>query len=383
MGRGLAAALLAGALLALPAPAGARAAAPSKCLTDNATWRGRSILPELRRLGVRVWTSGLPWADVAPTRPANPGDPADPAYHWPADLDARLDEARGLGVDPVLYVNTTPPWANGGRTAEWAPEDPGDYAAFMAAAVLRYPQVRRWQVVSEPGKGANFMPQGGAGRMAPRRYARILDAAYGAMHAARRDVVVIGGNLHPTGGNDEFSTAPPTFIANMRLPDGRRPRLDLFGMNPYSERRPDLAERQEGNRVDLNDLDWLLRRLDAAYPGRRLKVFVSEFGWQTEHGNDQWFWFVPRPQQAADLRAAYRLAAQVGRVDTFCWFQLYDSPPAKHGPFFANWTSGLRTWTGYPKPSYRAFRRVASGPQRVPAPPLGATTSAAGPRHSP
>src|SRR5699024_6859251 len=132
--------------------------------------------------------------------------------------------------------------------------DPQDLADFMAAAVLRYPQVRRWQVISEPGKGSNFQPQGGRGNVAPRRYAQLLDAAYEAMHAVRRNVVVIGGNLHPTGGNDGFSTAPPTFLKNMKLPSGARPRMDLFGMNPYSERRPRLEDAQAGNRVDLNDL---------------------------------------------------------------------------------------------------------------------------------
>ena len=71
-------------------------------------------------------------------------------------------------MEPVLYVNGFPAWSNGGRSLDWAPEDPQDYADFMVAAVKKYPQVRRWQVISEPGKGANFQPQGGGGRTAPR-----------------------------------------------------------------------------------------------------------------------------------------------------------------------------------------------------------------------
>jgi hypothetical protein len=333
---------------------------------DLATWRDRVILPELADLGVRVWATGLPWADVAPSRPANPGDPQDPAYRWAPELDRWLDQARRLGIEPVLYVNTTPGWANGGRTHEWVANDPADFAAFMAAAVRRYPQVRRWQVISEPGKGANFMPQGGRGRVAPRRYAQLLDAAYGAMHAARRDVVVIGGNLHPTGSDSQQATSPVTFLRNMKLPDGRRPRMDLFGINPYSERRPRMADRLVGKRVDFNDLDWLAKALDRAYPGRRMRIFIGEFGWQTEHGNTQWFWFVPRRQQAVDLTAAYRAAAKLGRVDTFCWFTLHDAPPEheKEFGFFTNWTSGLKTYTGKPKPAWKAFRRVPPGPRR-------------------
>ena len=358
-------ALLTSAVLSLPATA--QAAPPSKCITDGTTWRGRSIMPDVAKLGARVFTTGLFWNSVAPSRPASPQDPADPAYQWPAGLDAILDEARGLGVEPVLYVNGFPAWSNGGRSMEWAPENPQDYADFMVAAVKKYPQVRRWQVISEPGKGANFQPQGGGGRTAPRLYARILDAAYGAMHAARGNVVVIGGNLHPTGGDDRFSTSPPTFLRHMKLPSGARPRLDLFGMNPYSERRPHLGEPQQGSRVDINDLDWLLRRLDQAYPGKRLRIFIGEFGWQTSHGNEQWFWYVPMKQQARDLTAAYRLAARVGRIDTLCWFQLHDAPDAHDsgGLFFTNWTGGLRRANGEAKPSQLAFKRVPAGPRRV------------------
>src|SRR5919201_6658500 len=195
---------------------------PSKCISDSPFHNGRSILPELRRLGVRVWSSGISWAQIAPTRPANPTAPDDPAYRWPANLDGFLSTARADGIEPVLFVNGFPSWSNGGRDASWAPNDPRDYADFMAAAVRKYPQVRRWLAFSEPGNYVNFKPQGDNGRRAPRIYARLLDAAYGEMHAARPDVVVIGGNVHPAGSNDATTTAPDTFITNIVLPNGHR-----------------------------------------------------------------------------------------------------------------------------------------------------------------
>jgi hypothetical protein len=141
---------------------------PSKCISAPPTHKGKSILPELRRLGVRVWSSGISWAAIAPTRPANPTDPDDPAYRWPESLDSSLTAARAAGIEPVLFVNGFPAWSNGGRNPSWAPSDPSDYADFMAAAVRRYPQVRRWLVFSEPGNYVNFNPQGGKGRRAPR-----------------------------------------------------------------------------------------------------------------------------------------------------------------------------------------------------------------------
>ena len=339
--------------------------APSKCIADSPTHNGQPIFPELRRLGVRVWSSGISWAAIAPNRPANPTSPDDPAYQWPAKLDRFLNEARTNGIEPVLYVLGFPAWSNGGRDGRWVPRNPQDFANFMGAAVRRYPQVRRWLVLSEPGNSLNFMPQGGRGTRAPRLYARLLDAAYASMHALRRDVVVIGGNVHPAGNNDQFTTAPDRFLRYMVLPSGRRPRLDMFGINPYTERPPNMALRHHARSVDFDDLDWLVQQLDRYWPKRHLQLFVDEFGWNTEHEALGWLYFVSRKKQAANLRKAYGLAAKLGRVDTMCQFQLYDAPPDRNGTQWLNWTSGLRTWNGVRKPAWQAFARVARGPSRL------------------
>ena len=356
--------LAAAAGSAQPSSARATLRYPSKCIHDGPTRRGRPIFPEARRLGVRVWSGGISWAEIARRRPRRPRNPGDPAYRWPSRLSRLLNQARAAGIEPVLYVNGFPGWANGGRDRSWAPLNPHDYADFMAAAVRRYPQVRRWIVFSEPSNYVNFQPQGDEGRRAPRLYARLLDASYAAMHAVRGDVVVIGGNLHPAGFNDETTTAPDTFLRNMVLPNGRRPRLDLFGINPYTERPLNLALPHLPRRVDFNDLDWLVAQLDRHWPRRRLRLFVDEFGWNTEHAAGGWLYVVSREKQAANLTRAFRLAAAFGRIDTMCWFLLYDTPPEKRGDQWWNWTSGLRTFGGARKPSWAAFRRVAPGPPR-------------------
>ncbi len=342
----------------------AAARTPSKCIEDGTAIRsGRTIFPELRALGASIWSGGLSWAEAAPTRPTNPTSPDDPAYHWPTSLTRLLAAARANGIEPVLNISGFPPWANGGRSGEWAPLRPQDFADFTAAAVRKYPRVRRWIIISEPGNFYNFRPQGGGGRTAPHLYARLLDAAYVAMHAAKRDVVVIGGGVHPYGLNDQYTTAPDTFLANMVLPNGRRPRLDMFAINPYTERRLDLRLGKRPLRVDFDDLDWLAKRLDRVWPERHLKIFIDEFGWNTEHEANGWLYYVSRKRQAANLQRAYTLAARFRRVDTLCWYQLYDAPPDRNSTQWLNWTSGLRTWGGVKKPAWSAFRRVHSGPR--------------------
>jgi hypothetical protein len=348
-----------------PSARGPKLSWPSKCITDNFTY-GR-FFDQLRSLRVRVWTSEISWSAIAPTKPRKTRSPADPAYRWPAGLGKAVKEARAAGIEPVLFVNDFPRWTNGGREPMWAALRPRDYADFMAAAVRRYPQVRRWILLSEPTSYVNFRPQGNGGKRAPQIYARLLDAAYGAMHAVRRDVVVIGGNVHPAGFNDETTTAPDTFLKYMVLPNGRRPRLDMFGVNPYTERTLDLHLPHLPNRVDFNDLDWLISQLDRHWPGQRLKLFIIEFGWNTEHAAEGWLYFVPREKQAADLAKAYSLASRLGRIDTMCWFLLYDMVPNRDGERWVNWTSGLGTSTGARKPAWQAFTRVPPGPPRVPA----------------
>jgi hypothetical protein len=343
---------------------GRAAGPPSKCINASPTQRGRLIFPELKTLGVRVWSSGISWASIAKRRPSNPRSPDDTAYVWPAGLDHELDTAVADGIEPVLYVNGFPSWSNGGRDATWAPKNPADYADFMAAAVQRYPQVRRWIVFSEPGNYSNFQPQGGRGKTAPRIYAKLLDAAYGAMHSVRHNVVVIGGNVHPAGFNDRTTTAPDTFLRYLVLPNGKRPRLDMFGINPYTERPMNVALPHLPGRVDFDDLDWLLKELDRDYSGKHLQLFIDEFGWNTEHSAIGWLYYVSRRQQAAKLAKAYRLAKTLRRVNTMCWFLLYDTPPQKQGSQWLNWTSGLRTSNGPRKPAWLAFRRVPSGPSR-------------------
>jgi hypothetical protein len=89
---------------------------------------------------------------------------------------------------------------------------------------------------------------------------------YRATHAVRPDVTVIGGGVHPSGLNDQYATAPDTFISNMVLLNGRLTRLETFAINPYTERRLTFSLRKRPLRVAFDDPEWLLRRLGRLSP---------------------------------------------------------------------------------------------------------------------
>jgi hypothetical protein len=322
---------------------------------------GVSQFPLYRELGVGILQMAIAWDTVAPARPVDPGDPADPAYRWPAEVDLAIASGARRGIAVSLLLTGAPGWSNGGRTPTHAPRRPGDFAAFAAAASRRYPAVRHWMIWGEPSKASRFQPlvpalgrrMTPAQRRGPRHYARILDASYAALKRVNRRNLVIGGNTW-TGGD----VVPLNFIRAMRLPNGRRPRMDLYGHNPFTLRTPRLSRRPFGyGYADFSDLDTLVRWLDRhGYRGRRgrpLRLFLSELSIPTDHPNFEFNFWVTRATQARWLRAALRITRRWARIYTLGYLGLYDDPPRPDG---REVNRGLITFDGRRKPAFRAFR---------------------------
>ena len=345
-------ALVAAVLAASPGEAGA---ATNKAIWGPAEVDGRSQFPIYHDLGVRIYQAKLNWSQIAPTRPGHPKSPADPAYQWPAQLDFVMREAKRYGMRVALQVIFSPPWANGGRPAQWAP-NPRAFARFTVAAAKRYRSVRLWMVWGEPSRQHNFMPLPYQRPTGPRIYSRILDAAYGALKGVRRSNLVIGGNTFTSG-----DVRPRKFIKSMRLPNGRPPRMDLYGHNPFTWSRPSLKKPYVGyGFADYSDLDTLAGWVDH-YLGRGcrrpIRLFISEFTVPTDHPNGLFNFWTTRPRQAEWLSAALRIANRWPRIHTFGWFSLYDEPPNGPGGTPGNETNwGLLDWRGNRKPSYKAFK---------------------------
>jgi hypothetical protein len=352
------------ALLVLALPASADAA-PSrkKSIWGPATVNGRSQFPIYRDLGVGIWQNGLSWSSVAPSRPAHPRDPLDPAYQWPPELDDAIAQGRRVGIQTSLLVSQAPRWASGHRDPRWAPRKPGDFADFVYAASARYPSVRHWMIWGEPTRAFNFMPLIHETRdrpltrrmqKAPHLYARILDAAYGALKSRSRRNIVIGGNSFTTGDISSLN-----WIRNLRLPNGKPPRLDLYGHNPFSNRRPLMNRPPLGHGfADFSDLDLLARWVDrwlARPRGKaRINLFLSELFWPTDHANHEFNFHVTRQAAALWLSDALKTTRRWSRIYTLGWFSLYDDPPNAQGDEV---NRGLLTFRGKKKPAYFAYKR--------------------------
>jgi hypothetical protein len=334
-----------------------RAAGPHKAFWGPLGINGKSAFPIYRDLGVSIFETDLSWADVAVRRPQHPLDPNDPAYRWPSDIQSAINQAAAHRMRILLQVIHTPRWANGGRVQTWAPTNPRDLANFLTAAARRYPSVHLWMIWGEPNRVGDFEPLTPAPRarkltpkeaIAPHRYARMLDASYAALKRASAKNLVIGGNTFTWG-----DISPRDWIENLRLPNGRPPRMDMYGHNPFVMRAPNLANPQSpGGDFDFSDLARLERLVDRdlAPRGHHLKLFLSEWTIATSPGDIHFGFWVTPSLQAQWITNAARIVRGHSFIYDMAWINLADDPPGVGS------REGLLDQNGNPKPGYFAFK---------------------------
>ena len=359
---GLLLAFVAGALLVAPSAHAAvavdrdaRSAAPLSTL--KAMWGpstlpdGSSAFPLYKDLGVDILQNQLLWDQVALRRPDNPRDPSDPAYLWPQSLDRAIADGQANGIRSALMVRNAPQWANGERGPFFVPRDARDFGDFLIAAAKRYPTVRHWMVWGEPTRLGVFEPMRPRSPDGPEAYAILLDRAYGALKSVRKSNIVIGGMTVTIGVQ-----MPARFLRWMRLPNGKPPRLDWYGHNPYSRRFPDLRKQPYVKELrDFSDLDTFIREIRRTYrrSGRKPKLWLSEFTISSDRNNRAFNFHTTRKGQARWLTTAYRIARRQNYIAGLGWFNLIDEPNRVNGL-----TTGLLTADGRKKPAYDAYKRV-------------------------
>jgi hypothetical protein len=333
------------------------AVVPGSALAFNkAIWgpvdqNGVNQFPLYHQLGVSIYETDLFWSDVALTRPSDPTDPTDPAYQWPTDIQQAIQQAAVFHMRIMLQIITTPRWANGQRPPNWAPTNPADVGAFATAAAREYPSVHLWMIWGEANRAANFEPIAlvrpgrkltPAQKYAPHLYARMLDDAYGALKAVSRKNLVIGGDTYIGG---YIRTLP--WIQNLRLPNGRPPRMDMYAHNPFTYTDPSFSARPSPyGEVQFSDLPRLAEWVDR-YLHKGLPLFLSEWTIPTASWDSEFNWWVEPRVAAKWITDALRLSRRWKRIYALGWIHVYDDPPYISG--------GLLSANGKPKPGFRAF----------------------------
>jgi hypothetical protein len=303
-----------------------------------------------------IFQTQVRWDVIAPTRPANPTDPNDPAYVWPGYIDRQITEAAQFGMTTAIQIIGTPAWASGSGIRNDAPTNPADFGHFAEAIARRYPSVHLWLVWGEPNGKRTFHPVVGAKatsntklnkrqQRAPRIYAQMLDAAYQGLKNANPGNLVIGGNTFQGAGHPVIRTYQ--WLRYLKLPGGGRPRMDMWGHNPYSYERPNLKDPpSERGRVEFSDLGRLLKALDKVYKRPKLKLFLSEWGVPTGFDQDQQF-RVKKKEAVKWVKAAMKIVRKQRRIYTLGWVIPVDT---------ARNPQGLLDRSLRPKPTYFAFK---------------------------
>ncbi len=389
--RALALALLALSLLA-PAASADRNAEVS--IMDDQLLLGASQakidrhMATFRRLGVDRLRVSAFWNQIAPAsssrrKPAgfNGANMRDRRYSW-LFLDRVVSSAARQGLRIMVSITTPAPiWATG-RTRRpnplWKPSA-AEFAAFAEAVVSRYaPFVDHWGISNEPNQGGWLQPQSDrSGLVAPHLYRAMVHAAYPRIKRLDPTSVALVGELASSGRAGRGARRPIRpliFLREMACRDARyRPirrgrcknfkplPIDALGHHPYQFFQA--PGRASLNRHDagIGDTGRLLRVVDrlvrgrALDPrrGRRVGVFYTEFGYQTNPPDP---FGVRLGTQARYLQQAAYIAWRTPRVRALNQFRLTDGALDGSGVRrFREFQSGLAYRSGRRKPAYRIF----------------------------
>jgi hypothetical protein len=359
-------------------------------IEDNAQIIGNTtaVLADIQKLDPRVFRFTIFWSQVARRRPASARNSDDRAYNW-SHVDPALEQIASLHIPILLTIVSTPAWAGGGSKGVKAPKKLADLQNFAYAAASRYngkhvvaggatlPRVARWEAWNEPNLQTHLMPQWTAvGRKrqvgrpfcfgkswvpaSPGIYRGIMNAIFKGVHAAGKAAkvteTVAGGATAPYGRGP--CAVVPGFapLAFLRDLVEKHVSLDVWSHHPYRNSRQN-ATPYKGDNVDVQGMPRLYAALTKAFHGRKVPVWVTEFGAQTKPPDS--YQGVTLAQQARQLRQAVSAFKKSGRVQLMVWFLVRDEDIAGRR-FAAGFQSGLEFFNGRHKPAFAVFRSLAA-----------------------
>ena len=259
-------------------------------------------LTTFKRLGVPIVRFTLRWNEIARRRPKNPTSPPDPAYDWRRP-DRVLRGLRRYGLTPVVTLVGTPPWANGGRTPNFAPPHPLDFRRFATAAARHYPWIRYWLIWNEPNKRIWLRPTRAAIYVQ-----HLLNPGYEAIHAVLPHARVGGGVTGPRGAAG--GVAPTTWVRSMARAHAK---LDAYAHHPYPaspSETPSSGGCKNCPWITMATIKKLLILVKRSWGPK--PVWLTEYGYQTRPPD--MFLGVPLKRQATMLSLAAMRAWRLPRV---------------------------------------------------------------------
>ena len=282
-------------------------------------------------------------------------EPRPGEYDFKA-LDRVVGRAADAGIRVLPFVYGSPAWvAAEPASPPLAKEDRVSWARFLRVLVRRYGPggtlwegrattrpIRRWQLWNEP----NF-PVFWAPRPSPAGYARLLATGARAVRGEDRRARIVLAGLAPI----ERQPLPWDFLRSLYSVPGFTRSFDVVALHPYSASLRSLTYQVEQTRAVMATAG------DGAKP-----IEVTEFGVASAGSR-------PSPMikspagQAAFLRRSFELLVarrRQWRISGAAWFTWRDWVSDDPNCVFCE-HAGLFDASDAPKPSWRAYRRLATG----------------------
>ena len=284
--------------------------------------------------------------------------------NWSA-IDQTVGGLASQGIKPIPFVWGSPAWVAGRRAKPPldSAHDRGAWSSFITQLVQRYGPggeywtdpmlydlqfpghaavpIRSWQVWNEPNGKVFFAP-----RPSARRYAKLLRISDAAIRAVDPGAKILLSGLVGYGKVRAW-----TFLNRLYRIDGFKRLFDATALHPYAHTTAQLADEVH-----------LFRKVMKRHGDARTPLWITELGWGSAPPNSGGQLNVGIQGQKRRLKGAFRLLLSHRRswhVPRLYWFEWRD--PARGTPGLCPWcpTAGLRKHNRDPKPSLRAFRRLA------------------------
>jgi hypothetical protein len=176
----------------------------------------------------------------------------------------------------------------------------------------------------------------------------LLDAAYWALKAVNPANRVIGGSTFTAAGRKRGAIRTYQWVRYMKLPGGKRPRMDMWGHNPWGFSKPTLKGKPSPyGMVSFNDLRTLVRKLDRTFrKDRGMKLYLSEWGVPTGFKDPDLGYKLSLKAARRWLKSAFKIA-RWNRIYTLGWVHAVDKERN---------STGFLDRDGNPKPVYKAYK---------------------------
>jgi hypothetical protein len=216
------------------------------------------VLDKLAAAGANWVRIDVGWASLQPRR--------NRMAQWYIDrIDFVVNAARKRGLRVLATLWWTPEWANGGRARGVPPKRNSDFARIAGWAASHFRgRVAAWEIWNEPNHPDFFSAS-------PKRFAKLLKAAYPAIKAADPSALVVSGG--PAYNDVEWLSGV--------YEGGGGPYFDVLATHPY------MAPADLSPQTPDNGTKWTLRHVEAVrtlmvQEGDVAKpIWFTEFGWSS------------------------------------------------------------------------------------------------------